>query len=89
MFVGRIRGKIIRTVLCCIMYTVIGAYAHRTILKVDCYFRFSLDLGLLFVFCHFVRLFFFAFIVLASVSSVLRQEIGWEERVRNDLLCVE
>jgi len=29
----------------------------------------------------------FAF-VLALVSSVLRQEIGWEERRWNDLFCV-
>jgi len=27
----------------------------------------------------------FAFVVLVLVSSVLRQEIGWEERLRNDL----
>jgi len=30
-----------------------------------------------------------AFVVLDLVSSVLRQEIGWEERLRNNLLCVE
>ena len=27
--------------------------------------------------------------MLGLVSSVLRQEIGWEERLRNDLFCVE
>jgi len=32
------------------------------VLKVDCWFRFSLDLGLLFVFCHFVPV-LFAFVV--------------------------
>jgi len=31
----------------------------------------------------------FAFVVLALVSSILRQEIGWEERLWNDLFCVE
>jgi len=31
----------------------------------------------------------FAFLVLGSVSSILRQEIVWEERLRNDLFFVE
>jgi len=31
----------------------------------------------------------FAFIVLGLVSSALSQEIGQEERVRNDLFCVK
>jgi len=31
----------------------------------------------------------FVFVVLGLVSSVLRQEIGWEERLRNDQFCVE
>jgi len=31
----------------------------------------------------------FAFVVLGLVSSVLRQEVGWKERLRNDLVCVE
>ena len=39
--------------------------------------RFSLD--------YFV-LVLFAFVVLGLVSSVLCQEIGWEERLQNDLL---
>jgi len=30
----------------------------------------------------------FAFDVLGLVSSVVRQEIGWEERLQNDLFCV-
>ena len=30
-----------------------------------------------------------AFVVLSLVSSVLSQEIGWEECLRNDLFCVE
>ena len=31
----------------------------------------------------------FALVVLALVSLVLRQEIGWEARLHNDLFCVE
>jgi len=34
----------------------------------------------------------FAFVVLGLVSSVLHglhQEIGWKERLRNELFCVE
>ena len=31
----------------------------------------------------------FAFVVLGLVSSVLRQEIGWEERLQNDLCYIE
>ena len=45
-----------------------------------CVFWLSLD--------YFVLL-LFAFVVLGLVSSVLRQEIGWEEHLRNDLFCVE
>jgi len=30
-----------------------------------------------------------SFVVLGLVSSVPSQEIFWEERLRNDLLCVE
>ena len=43
-------------------------------------FWFSLD--------YFV-LALFASVVLALVCSVLRQEIGWEERLRDDLCVVE
>jgi len=31
----------------------------------------------------------FAFVVFGLVFSVLSQEIGWEERLRSDLFCVE
>jgi len=31
----------------------------------------------------------FAFVVLGLVSSVIRQEIGWEPCLQNDLFCVE
>ena len=44
------------------------------------FFWFSLD--------YFV-LALFAFAVLGFVSSVLRHETGWEERLRNDLFWVE
>ena len=60
----------------------------------------SIRLGL--VFMHLLRFTFlcfsdagyfvlllFVFVVLGLVSSVLRQEIGWEERLWNDLFCVE
>ena len=43
-------------------------------------FRFSLD--------YFV-LVLFTFVVFGLVCSVLRQEVGWEEHLRNDLFCVE
>ena len=59
-------------------------------------FRFLLCVIFGFIFCvffhaslgHFV-LVLLAFVVLGLVSSVLSQEIGWEERLRNDLFCVE
>jgi len=44
-----------------------------------CVFCFSLD--------YFV-LMLFAFVVLGLVSSVLRQEIGYEERIQNDLFVL-
>jgi len=50
-----------------------------------------------FVFCVFFHVSFLghvvlvslAFVVLGLVSSVIRQEIGREERLRNDLFCVK
>jgi len=30
-----------------------------------------------------------AFVMLGLVSSIPSQEIGWEERLQNDLFCVE
>jgi len=41
-----------------------------------------------FSFDYFV-LVLFDFVVWGLVSSVLRQEIGWEERLRNDLFYVD
>ena len=58
----------------------------------------GLDLGLVFclfglsilcIFCSSLFFVLFAFVVLHLVSSVLCQDIGWEERLRNDLLRVE
>ena len=40
------------------------------------------------MFFYFV-LVLFALVVLGIVSSVLSQETGWEERLQNDLFCVE
>ena len=47
--------------------------------------RFSF-LGLV---CVIVYLCICAFVVLVLVSSVLCQEIGWEERLQNDVFWVE
>jgi len=44
------------------------------------FFCFSLD---------YVVLVLFAFVVLGLVTSVLHQETGWEERLRNGLFPVE
>jgi len=51
------------------------------ILVVFCVF-FCVSLG------HYV-LVLLAFVVLGLVSSVPSQEVGWEERLRNDLFCVK
>ena len=37
---------------------------------------------------HFL-LVLLTFVVLGLVSSILSQKIGWEERLQNDLYCVE
>ena len=76
---------------CAVLYTtVVHSGTHtRVVLKVNCWFRLSLNLGLRFVyFCHFVPV-LFAFVVLDLVSSVLCQEPGWEELLQNDPFCVE
>jgi len=31
----------------------------------------------------------FAFVMLGLVSSILSQEVRWEERLQNDLFCVK
>jgi len=65
------------------------------------FLNFHVGLGVDFVFVCFFRLsmvFFvnldhfipvlFAFVVLGLVFSVAFQEIGWDERLQNDLFCV-
>ena len=61
------------------------------VFKIDCRFRFRLSLDLdLFSVCFFAILFLCCLLFLLDlVSSVLSQEIGWEERLRNDLFYVE
>ena len=51
-------------------------------------FRFSNLRVFYFILDYFV-LVSFALILLDVISSVLRQEIDWEERLRNSLFCVE
>jgi len=60
-------------------------YTREQFLKFDCWFRFPLDLGLFFV--YFLP-FYSCVVCFCFVSSSLRQEIGWEEHLRNDLFCV-
>jgi len=87
MIVWRIRGKIIRTVPRCVeqflQVSVVLGFVSSCIclgLAFCVFFSFSLD--------YFV-LVLFAFDVLGLVSSVLCQEIGWEEHLQGDLFCVE
>jgi len=97
--VWRIFGKIVATVLCCVVYdSRTQWYAHTwAVLNDECWFRFRFSfcvcLGLaLCVFLAHCRLFdlvLFALVVVGLVSSVLLQETGWQEHLRNDLFCVE
>jgi len=50
-----------------------------------CLFRFSILSVCVFLVMLFCLLVLFDFVELGLVSSVLRQAIGWEERLRNDL----
>jgi len=61
----------------------------EAVLKVECWFRFSVLCVFFSVLAYFCCCVVCAFVVLDLVSSVLRQEIGWEERFRNDLFCVQ
>ena len=49
-------------------------------------------MGIFLCFCvsigHFIPV-LLVFVVFGLVSSVPNQEIGWEERLENDLFCVE
>jgi len=49
---------------------------------------FSFSISCIFL-VYYIVLVLFAFAVLDLVSSLLRQEIGWEERLWNDLFCIE
>jgi len=49
----------------------------------------SVRFSFLGLFCVIVYLCVCAFVVLDLISSLLCQEIGWEERLRNGLFCVE
>jgi len=68
--------------LCTVIHKRIWA-----VLKVDCLsgFRFSSDLGLHSV-CFFLILFLRCFCFYCVHLPVLHQEIGWGERLRNDLM---
>jgi len=89
--VWKVRGKIIGTALCCVVYVGLS-YIFGMLVR----FRFLFQY--LFRFCfsvffhvslgHFL-LVLLHFVVLGSISSVLSQDIGWEEHLRNDLFCVE
>jgi len=52
---------------------------HFFTFSILCFYLVSLDYSVLVL---------FAFVVLGLVSSVLCQEISWEERLQNDLLFV-
>jgi len=71
------------TVICWLDLAFMWLYCALQLICVRCSF-----LGL---FCVIVYLCMYAFVVLDLVSSVLRQEIGrdWEERLWNDIFCVE
>jgi len=58
-----------------------------TVLKDDCWFRFWVFFIFRFVFCVFFCN--FVLVALGSVSSVLCQQLGWQERLWNDVFCVE
>jgi len=94
MIVWEMRGKIIRTVPCCVVYNSCAqwhahTFAHtRAVLKIGNWLRLRLHFGLLLV-CFFWPPARFAFVVLGLVSSALSQITGWEERLQQELYCVE
>jgi len=70
-------------------HTTLSGYIFTTKACIDNWKNFALAHILDFVcFCHFVSL-LFVFIVLSLLYSVPCQEIGWEERLWNDLCGVE
>jgi len=52
-------------------------------------FMFSICVFFFWFRLHYFVLLLFAFVVIGLVSSVLHQEIGWEERLQSDLFCFE
>jgi len=83
MIIWGIRGKILRTVLCCIVYdscavvcTVIQTHIW-TVCKVNCWFRFRFLFLCFLPFCLYVV----CFVMLGLVTSVVCQEIGREESI--------
>jgi len=100
MIVWRLGGKIFWTVLCCIMYDTCAEWCAHTC---EQFFNLRVGFGLDFVFVFVLSLLFIyfcvcldhfipvllAFVVLGLVSSVPIQELVWEERLRDDLFCVE
>jgi len=74
---------------CCVQcYT----WEHFLNLHVDLSLDLSLDFVFVFVCFKFSILCVFipvSLVVLGLISSVPSQEVGWEERLRNDLFCVE
>jgi len=100
MIVWRIRRKIIRTVLCCVVY---DSCAQRYARTYEQFLKLSVGLGLGLVCVHLFRFSILCFsglawticsscvvcfAVLGLVSSLLSQEIGWDERLRNYLFYV-
>ena len=101
MIVWMVRGKIIKSVLWVLYATIVHSamHAHMNRSNSCLLVRFPFSLFILCVtvylcyifsflelFCLIVYLCVFAFVVLDLVSSVLCQEIGWKECLRNDLL---
>jgi len=97
MVVWRIRARVMRTVLTVLCTVVVHKMigTHVAVLTVDWFFRLDLvfvclDLAFCVFFCFsldYFGLMLFGFVVPGLVSSALCQEIGWEEHLRNDLLC--
>jgi len=88
------RGKIIRTVLCSTVYSSCAqwyAHTYEQILKLTV--GLGLCLGLCFVFFFWMPfcscVVHFCWVRFTVVSSVLSQEISWEERIQNDLFCLK
>jgi len=90
---GRKEGRL-SELFCALLCTAVvhsDAHTHMSssVLRVNCWFRFMFRVVFcIFSECHFV-LVLFAFVGFNLVSSVLSQEISWEERIQNDLFCLQ